>query len=101
MLTEKFAQTALVSAVVGAAYLAVAAVSPTNAQTAKPAVEKCYGISKAGENSCAAANGSHGCAGQSKVTFSGQDFKEVPAGTCATMKGEAKPFEGMNSKMKG
>jgi len=25
----------------------------------------------------------------------------VPAGTCATMKGEAKPFEGMNSKMKG
>ena len=40
------------------------------AHTAKPAVEKCYGISKAGENSCTAANGSHGCAGQSHATGS-------------------------------
>jgi uncharacterized membrane protein len=101
MFNEKIAHTALISAVVGAAYLALSATAPTSAQTAKPAMEKCYGISKAGENSCAAANGSHGCSGQAKVSLSGQDFKEVPAGSCATMKGEMKPFEGMNPKLKG
>jgi uncharacterized membrane protein len=101
MLNENIAHGALVTAVVGAAYLALSVAAPTSAQTAKPAVEKCYGISKAGENSCAAANGSHGCAGQSKTAFSGQTFKEVPAGSCAAMKGEAKPFEGVNAKMKG
>jgi uncharacterized membrane protein len=29
--------------------------------------EKCYGIAKAGQNDCASLDGSHSCAGQSKV----------------------------------
>jgi len=99
MRNETLAHTALTAAVVGAAYLALAAAAP--AQTAKPAMEKCYGISKAGENSCAAANGAHSCAGQSKLSYSGQTFKEVPAGSCAAMNGQATPFEGTNPKMKG
>jgi uncharacterized membrane protein len=93
--------TALVGAVVGAAYMALSVVAPSQAQTAKPAMEKCYGIAKAGENSCAAANGANSCAGQSKTAFSGQVFKEVAAGTCAAMNGQVKPFEGINTKVKG
>lgn len=101
MSKEIVTHTALVGAVFGAAYLAVASVAPSQAQTAKPAMEKCYGVSKAGENSCAAANGSHGCAGQSKVSYSGQNFKDVPVGTCTAMNGQTKPFEGTNTKIKG
>jgi uncharacterized membrane protein len=101
MYNDKLAQSALVSAVVGAAYLALSVTAPVGAQTAKPGMEKCYGIAKAGENSCAAANGANTCAGQSKTAFSGQVFKEVPAGSCASMKGELKPFDGMKMKLKG
>ena len=101
MFNDKIAHTAIITAVVSAAYVALSAAAPTVAQTAKPAVEKCYGISKAGENSCAAANSSHGCAGQSKATFDGQDFKEVPAGSCQTMNGQTVAFTGTNPKIKG
>lgn len=94
-------RTALAAAVIGATYVAVAASAPSFAQGEKPKMEKCYGIAKAGENSCAAANGSHGCAGMAKASYSGQDFKDVPAGTCASMNGQTAAFEGMNPKMKG
>jgi uncharacterized membrane protein len=47
--------------------------------------EKCYGIAKAGQNDCKAGAGTT-CAGTSKVDFDGKAFKEVPAGTCVTMK---------------
>ena len=60
-----------------------------------------YGIAKSGENNCAAANGKHSCAGQAKVDFNGQEFKEVANGTCEQMNGSLKPFEGMNPKIKG
>lgn len=38
-------------------------------EAAAPAAEKvkCYGAAKAGKNDCAAANGSHSCAGQAKA----------------------------------
>lgn len=45
--------------------------------------EKCFGISKAGENDCAA--GSHSCKGHSTVDYDGQSFKLVPKGTCVDM----------------
>jgi uncharacterized membrane protein len=99
MLNEKFAHGAMTAAVIGAAYLAFSTVAPTVAQTQK--MEKCFGVAKAGENSCAAANGSHGCAGQSKVDYDGQSFKEVPAGTCQAMNGQTKPFDGKNPNIKG
>jgi uncharacterized membrane protein len=49
--------------------------------------EKCYGIAKAGQNDCANLAGTHSCAGQSKVDADKGEWKYVPAGTCASMKG--------------
>ncbi|MCB1715943.1 MAG: DUF2282 domain-containing protein [Candidatus Competibacteraceae bacterium] len=45
-------------------------------------MEKCYGVAKAGQNDCAAADGSHSCAGQSTADASGGEWLYVPAGTC-------------------
>ncbi len=58
---------------------------------------KCYGISKAGENDCANAAGTHSCAGQSTADFDGGDWKAVDSeAACAEAKGKTEPFEGMN-----
>ena len=65
-----------------------AAMAQTNAAPmdgAKPAMEKCYGVSMAGKNDCAAGPGTT-CAGSSKVDYQGNAWKFVPAGTCATIK---------------
>ena len=51
----------------------------------KPGQEKCYGVSKAGQNDCAAGPGTT-CAGTSKVDYDGAAWKSVPAGTCTKMK---------------
>ena len=52
----------------------------------KPAaVEKCYGVSLAGHNDCKSGAGTS-CAGTSKINYDGKAFKEVPTGTCVTMK---------------
>jgi len=42
---------------------------------------KCYGISLAGENDCAAGPGTT-CAGTSTIDYQGNAWKLVPAGTC-------------------
>ncbi|MGE5331230.1 MAG: DUF2282 domain-containing protein [Nitrospirota bacterium] len=52
---------------------------------AKPAMEKCYGVSMAGKNDCAAGPGTT-CAGTSKVDYQGNAWKYVPAGTCTSIK---------------
>lgn len=49
------------------------------------AMEKCYGVAKAGHNDCKAGAGTT-CAGTSKIDYDGKAFKAVPAGTCVTMK---------------
>ncbi|VTU34962.1 putative integral membrane protein [Variovorax sp. PBS-H4] len=48
-------------------------------------MEKCYGVSMAGKNDCAAGPGTT-CAGTSKVDYQGNSWKNVPAGTCTTIK---------------
>jgi uncharacterized membrane protein len=64
----------------GAVALAISAgVSPTPA--AAQANEKCYGISLAGQNDCAAGPGTT-CAGTSKVDYQGNAWKLVPSGDC-------------------
>ncbi|MCO4843908.1 MAG: DUF2282 domain-containing protein [Yoonia sp.] len=50
--------------------------------------EKCYGISLAGENGCAAGPGTS-CAGTSTVDYQGNAWSLVPAGTCETTMIEA------------
>ncbi len=46
--------------------------------------EKCYGVSLAGQNDCAAGPGTS-CAGSSKKDFQGNAWKLVPKGTCTTL----------------
>jgi uncharacterized membrane protein len=71
------------------AAIAMAAVSAAalaqNAPAAKPAKEKCYGISKAGKNDCAAGPGTS-CAGTSTRDYQGNAWKLVKAGTCLTVR---------------
>ncbi len=68
------------------------ATMPTASTTAGPK-EECYGVAKAGENDCAAADNTHTCGGLAKIDFNGQDFKEVPTGTCIAMGGKLQPFK--------
>ncbi|WP_370031844.1 BufA1 family periplasmic bufferin-type metallophore [Qipengyuania mesophila] len=56
------------------------AANPAAAQK-KPAMEKCYGVAKAGENDCAAGPGTS-CAGTSTRDYQGNAWKLVPKGTC-------------------
>ncbi|NJM33604.1 MAG: DUF2282 domain-containing protein [Rhodomicrobium sp.] len=64
-----------------------AAVTAAIAISAQPAhaksKEKCYGISQAGENDCAA-SGNNTCAGTAKVDYDPAAWKLVPKGTCET-----------------
>ena len=53
--------------------------------TAKVEKEKCYGVSLAGKNDCAAGPGTS-CAGSSKVNYQADAWQLVPAGTCVTIK---------------
>jgi len=52
---------------------------------AMPKVERCYGVSMAGKNDCKAGAGTT-CAGSSKVDYQGNSWKNVPAGTCTSIK---------------
>lgn len=61
-----------------AAALTAAAAAPVQAQ----AKEKCYGVSLAGKNDCAAGAGTT-CAGTSTVDYQGNAWTLVEAGTCA------------------
>ena len=69
-------------AIAGALAAAIAGHMATPA--AAQAQEKCFGVSLAGQNDCAAGPGTT-CAGSSKVDFQGNAWKLVPAGTCVTM----------------
>jgi len=48
-------------------------------------MEKCYGVAMAGKNDCAAGAGTT-CAGTAKVDYQANSWKNVPAGTCTTIK---------------
>jgi uncharacterized membrane protein len=76
------AAAATVLALMGGA--ALAADMAMGAKTHAPQ-EKCFGVAKAGQNDCAAGAGTT-CAGTSKIDYDGKAFKEVPKGTCVTMK---------------
>lgn len=57
------------------------ATAPVAAQSAK---EKCYGVSLAGKNDCAAGPGTS-CAGTSTRDYQGNAWKYVNKGTCTTI----------------
>ncbi len=57
-------------------------------EKAKPEQEKCFGLAKAGQNDCAAADGAHGCMGQSKVDKGAADWKYIAKGSCVKAGGK-------------
>jgi len=82
---------ALAAAVAAASLMSAGA----GAQTADADKEKCYGISMAGKNDCAA-TGHNSCAGQSKADFDKGAWKYVAKGTCMNMEVTLK--DGMKRK---
>ena len=73
----------IVTATALSAFAATAAVgSPAKPQ---PTKDKCYGVSLAGKNDCAAGAGTT-CAGTSKKNYQGNAWKYVAKGTCASIK---------------
>jgi uncharacterized membrane protein len=66
-----------------AAALTLAA-APAAAQDKNANKERCYGVSMAGKNDCAAGPGTT-CAGTSKVDYQGNAWKYVDKGSCVKM----------------
>ena len=69
----------------------------TVAEASSGEKEKCYGVSLAGENDCAAGEGTS-CAGTSVVDYQGNAWTYVDAGTCEGIetpngKGSLEPIE--------
>ncbi len=74
----------------------------TDLGEARPAtikgMEVCYGVAAAGQNSCASATGSHSCAGQSTVAYSGEEFRVVKEGVCEHLGGKLEAFKGIDTE---
>ena len=78
MNTKKTLKTLLAGAVAVTALGGIAA----TAHAIEEGQEKCYGVVKHGMNGCAAADKSHGCAGQATEDASGVEWIALPTGTC-------------------
>ena len=72
---SKISNTLIVASAVATAVAGVATTAAADGD------EKCYGVSLAGENDCAAGPGTT-CAGTSTVDYQGNAWTLVPAGTC-------------------
>ena len=79
------AKTLMISAAVGSVIALGALTTASAADEAKPAMEKCYGVVKAGQNDCQTAT--HSCAGTSSADSQGDSWVYVPAGTCGKLSG--------------
>ena len=73
----KMVSAAMIAGAVALAVSTTASVTPASAA----AKEKCYGISLAGQNDCAAGPGTT-CAGTSTIDYQGNAWTLVPAGDC-------------------
>ncbi len=76
----------LTKAAIAGAFTAAATFAATAPAVAgdKEGMEKCYGVSLAGDNDCAAGPGTS-CEGTSTVDYQGNAWTLVPAGTCEGM----------------
>ena len=72
-------------AIAGAAAAFVSTAAFAEPVKPQPSKEKCYGVSLAGKNDCAAGAGTT-CAGTSKRDYQGNAWKYVAKGTCAKIK---------------
>lgn len=80
MISQKPLNMLLASAV--ALTVAGTALSASANDVMTPEKEKCYGVVKAGQNDCAAADDSHSCAASASADGSGQEWIAVPKGLC-------------------
>ena len=76
---------AIVAAAVTAAFASSAQTADAKAAGGRPAMEKCYGVSLAGKNDCAAGPGTS-CAGTSIANYQGNAWRLVTAGTCTSIR---------------
>lgn len=83
-MSSKFSPTTT-AAVAGALAATFAMAIEIDRARAADEQEKCYGVSLAGKNDCAAGPGTT-CAGTSKVDYQGDAWTLVKTGTCTTMK---------------
>ena len=78
-------RTATIAALAAGVLAAGTVVAQDKGAAVKAETEKCYGVSLAGKNECAAGAGTT-CAGTSKTDYQGNAWKFVAKGTCATIK---------------
>lgn len=83
---------------IGSIATAAAAIAAAASIAAAPAAaagakEKCYGVSLAGKNDCAAGPGTS-CAGTSTVDYQGNAWKYVNKGSCVKQGGTLKAHKG-------
>ena len=71
-------------AVAGAMSAALAFSSTAASADDMANMEKCYGVSLAGQNDCKAGAGTS-CAGTSTIDYQGNAWTLVPAGTCTSI----------------
>jgi uncharacterized membrane protein len=55
--------------------------------------EKCFGVTKAGQNACNSNPSMHACAGHSKIDNDPNDFIPLPKGSCVKIGGKLEPTE--------
>jgi uncharacterized membrane protein len=76
--------------IAGAVATALVSLTPSASAAKRPPQEKCFGISLAGHNDCAAGPGTS-CAGTSKRDYQGNAWTLVPKGTCTTLPSKTSP----------
>ncbi len=74
-----------VASLTAVALVAGAGIASAQTKGEAPRVEKCYGVSLAGKNDCAAGPGTT-CAGTSVRDYQGNAWKNVTTGTCTTIR---------------
>jgi uncharacterized membrane protein len=88
MSTRTMLSASALAAAVATAISSMAAAGPLTEEEANAATaagkEKCFGVSMAGMNDCAAGPGTT-CQGTSTVDFQGNAWQFVMGGTCATL----------------
>ena len=75
-------------AIAGALAAALAAHATTASATGE--MEKCFGVALAGQNDCAAGEGTT-CAGTSKTDYQSNAWKSVPKGSCEKTASKSSP----------
>ena len=78
-------KTLAITSALGALAMFASVAHAGETKMAKPEMEKCYGVAKAGKNDCA--GGGNSCAGWATKDGDKRAFVAVPKGACAKLAG--------------